>query len=81
MIPSWNKYEAPPLSLLTRSEATIATEDDEELRSKSKLIENKLRDFNIAGRVTEVHPGPVITLFEFEPAAGVKVGRIASIAR
>lgn len=43
------------------------------------MIEEKLADFGITGKITEVHPGPVITMFEFEPAAGVKVGRIASL--
>jgi S-DNA-T family DNA segregation ATPase FtsK/SpoIIIE len=72
-------FEPPPLSLLTRGEVTEVGEDDEELLEKSRLIEAKLRDFGVMGKVTEVHPGPVITLFEFEPAAGVKVGRIASL--
>lgn len=72
-------YEMPSLSLLTRSEVTVSSEDDQELRNKSKQIEDKLKDFGIAGHITEVHPGPVITLFEFEPAAGVKVGKIAAL--
>lgn len=77
--PKFDEYEAPELSLLTREEAHQVGEDDDELRLKAEQIEAKLRDFNIAGRVTQVHPGPVITLFEFEPAAGVKVGRIAAL--
>ncbi len=72
-------YTPPDTSLLTKGEVTITAEDDEELRQKSRLIEAKLKDFGILGRITEVHPGPVITLFEFEPAPGVKVGRIASL--
>ncbi len=76
---SFDGYEPPPLSLLTRGEQTEAHEDDEELLDKSKLIEAKLRDFGVLGKVTQVHPGPVITLFEFEPAPGVKVGRIAAL--
>ncbi len=74
-----NEYVFPPLDLLTRGETAVEAEDDLELRRKSQVIESKLRDFNILGRVTHIHPGPVITLFEFEPAAGVKVGRIASL--
>jgi S-DNA-T family DNA segregation ATPase FtsK/SpoIIIE len=72
-------YVLPELSLLTRSEVTPGAEDDDELRETSRLIESKLRDFAILGRVTQIHPGPVITLFEFEPAPGVKVGKIASL--
>ncbi|RMG43199.1 MAG: DNA translocase FtsK [Candidatus Dadabacteria bacterium] len=72
-------YCPPDISLLKAGEISVETEDDRELKKKSRQIEQKLRDFNIEGRVTHVHPGPVITLFEFEPAAGVKVGRIAAL--
>ncbi len=72
-------YIPPDSSLLIKGEAAVETEDDQELRDKSLLIEAKLRDFDIEGRVTHVHPGPVITLFEFEPAPGVKVGKIAAL--
>lgn len=75
----FDSYVSPDVGLLIREESFAHGEDDEELRQKAEQIESKLRDFNIAGRVTQVHPGPVITLFEFEPAAGVKVGRIAAL--
>jgi S-DNA-T family DNA segregation ATPase FtsK/SpoIIIE len=75
----FEEYRAPSVSLLTPEERQQLGDDDDELRQKAEQIESKLRDFNIAGRVTQVHPGPVITLFEFEPAAGVKVGRIAAL--
>lgn len=75
----YSGYKIPPVELLTKSEDIVQSEDDDELIQKSRQIELKLRDFNILGRVTEVHPGPVITLFEFEPAAGVKVGKIAAL--
>jgi S-DNA-T family DNA segregation ATPase FtsK/SpoIIIE len=77
--PAFDDYIAPDLKLLIQEEEQELGDDDEELREKAEQIEAKLRDFNIAGRVTQVHPGPVITLFEFEPAAGVKVGRIAAL--
>lgn len=77
--PGFDDYTAPDVGLLTREDNHESAEDDEELRQKAEQIESKLRDFNIAGRVTQVHPGPVITLFEFEPAPGVKVGRIAAL--
>lgn len=77
--PAFDDYVAPDLKLLIQEEEQELGDDDEELREKAEQIEAKLRDFNIAGRVTQVHPGPVITLFEFEPAAGVKVGRIAAL--
>lgn len=77
--PAFESYVPPDVTLLTCEEIDQIGEDDEELRRKAEQIESKLRDFNIAGRVTQVHPGPVITLFEFEPAPGVKVGRIAAL--
>jgi len=72
-------YKLPPLNILSASEEGHISESESELMEISKIIEAKLRDFSISGRVTEVHPGPVVTMFEFEPAAGVKVGRIAAL--
>lgn len=72
-------YVIPASNLLNPHVDEPALEDDEVLKRKSFVIEEKLADFGIKGRVTEVHPGPVITLFEFEPAPGVKVGKIAAL--
>jgi len=49
-----------------------------DLNAEAELLVTKLKDFGIEGRVTEIHPGPVVTTFEFEPAAGVKVNQIVS---
>jgi len=49
-----------------------------DLTAEANLLVSKLADFGIQGRVTEIHPGPVVTTFEFEPAAGVKVNQIVS---
>ena len=76
---AWANYQIPDLDLIARGEPTSGNEDDEALRRMSAMIESKLRDFSILGKVTHVHPGPVITLFEFEPAPGVKVGKIAAL--
>jgi S-DNA-T family DNA segregation ATPase FtsK/SpoIIIE len=46
----------------------------------SRILEKKLQDFGIGGRCVTVHPGPVITMYEFEPASGVKVNRIVTLA-
>ena len=53
----------------------------EALAAMSRLVELKLRDFGIEARVDEVHPGPVITRFEIQPAAGVKVSQISNLAK
>ena len=76
---SHSDYQMPDVDILKAGEHQTSSEDDKVLLDKSKIIEEKLRDFNIKGKITEVHPGPVITMFEFEPAAGVKVGKIAAL--
>jgi S-DNA-T family DNA segregation ATPase FtsK/SpoIIIE len=68
----------PSLSLLAmplQIEDLLTTED---LQSEANLLVTKLADFDVQGRVTEIHPGPVVTTFEFEPAPGVKVSQIVS---
>jgi len=54
--------------------------DRDSLLMNSKILEKKLQDFNVRGHVVAVHPGPVITMYEFEPAAGVKVGSIVRLS-
>jgi S-DNA-T family DNA segregation ATPase FtsK/SpoIIIE len=68
----------PALSLLgvpPEQQDLISASD---LTAEANLLVAKLADFGIEGRVTEIHPGPVVTTFEFEPAAGVKVNQIVS---
>jgi S-DNA-T family DNA segregation ATPase FtsK/SpoIIIE len=73
------RYQPPPLSLFQSPQGEVAT-TDEELSANSEILEQKLRDFGVEGKVTEVHPGPVITRYELEPAPGIKVNRIVSLA-
>ena len=54
---------------------------DEDLQALSRLLELKLKDYGIEAEVSSVFPGPVITRFEIQPAAGVKVSRITSLAK
>ena len=82
MSPTGN-YQVPPLSLLEDPPPGRDTQDDkarDEILASSAILEKKLLDFGIEGRVVQVLPGPVITLFEYEPAPGVKVSRIVSLA-
>ena len=53
----------------------------EELEDMSRLLESKLKDFGVIAEVVEVNPGPVITRFEIQPAAGVKVSKITNLAK
>jgi DNA segregation ATPase FtsK/SpoIIIE, S-DNA-T family len=73
-------YQIPPLSLLSNPPESRTKPSDEELIANSRILEKKLLDFNIDGRVTQVHPGPVVTMYEFEPAPGVKVNQIVNLS-
>jgi len=66
----------PPIDLLDQHESKRVAIDEAELFELSRVLERTLADFGVAGKVSEVHPGPVITLFEYEPAPGVKVNQI-----
>ena len=66
----------PPLELLDAHEAKQEPIPEAELFELSRVLERTLGDFDVEGKVSEVHPGPVITLFEYEPAPGVKVNQI-----
>lgn len=80
---SSGNYQVPPLSLLNDvppEAGTDAEKSRKEILASSAILEKKLSDFGIEGRVVQVLPGPVITLFEYEPAPGVKVSRIVSLA-
>jgi len=69
----------PPLSLLELPQQPEDLVTAADLTMQANLLVAKLADFGIDGRVTEIHPGPVVTMFEFEPAAGIKVGSIVSL--
>ncbi len=74
-------FVLPPLALLDPVPVSETQAIDEEtLKVSSVLLESKLRDYGVEGRVTEIHPGPVVTMYEFEPAAGVKVNKITNLA-
>ncbi len=69
-------YRFPPFNLLEPGKPSEKLDKDE-LFHKKKLIEEKLREFDIDGEVREYHPGPVITTFEYFPAPGIKVSQVA----
>jgi S-DNA-T family DNA segregation ATPase FtsK/SpoIIIE len=73
-------YELPPLDLLNPPKEEGPKVDERELSRNAKLLETKLMDFGVRAHVVEVHPGPVITRYDLEPAPGVKVSRIVSLA-
>ena len=74
--------EIPPLDLLDPApDSGGRGYSREELESLSRLLELKLADFGVTAQVTAVYPGPVVTRFEIQPAAGVKVSRISNLAK
>jgi len=73
-------YQLPPYSFLEDPENPPTSSDDENLRMQSQLLEKKLEDFGVHGKVVAVSPGPVITTFEYEPAPGVKINKIVNLS-
>lgn len=75
------EYSLPdPETVLSDPSGPLSRMSDEELKAQSDVLARALASFGIDGRVTEVRPGPVVTMYEFEPAPGTKVARIVSLA-
>jgi len=72
-------YELPPLDLLKMYDPGIRPTKDE-LMASSELLEQKFADFDVEGKVTQVYPGPVVTMYEFEQAKGIKITKVVSLS-
>ena len=72
-------YRLPPANLLGPSDEVRDFSNEKALIDQSKILEQKLSTFGISGRVVAVRPGPVITTFELEPDAGIKVSRVVNL--
>jgi S-DNA-T family DNA segregation ATPase FtsK/SpoIIIE len=72
-------YTHPPLALLDspKGERNI---DERQLMEGARLLEEKCREFSVEGSVVQIHPGPVVTTYEFKPDAGVKYSKITGLA-
>lgn len=73
-------FSLPSLDILDRVEVRNTRMKRESLIMNSRILEKKLADFGVDGSVTEVKPGPVITMYELEPAAGVKINKITNLS-
>jgi S-DNA-T family DNA segregation ATPase FtsK/SpoIIIE len=73
-------FTPPPITILTGEVAQHLPLDRDGLTATAEKLRQKLASFGILGQVTQIRPGPVVTMFEFLPAAGVKVSRIASLS-
>ena len=75
-----SRFNPPPLMLLDQTDRKDTRIRRETLVANSRLLEKKLADFGVEGKVVEVRPGPVITMYELEPAPGVKINRITNLS-
>ncbi len=74
-------YELPALSLLAKPvQKATKVVSDEALEQNARMLENVLADFGVKGEIINVRPGPVVTLYELEPAAGVKSSRVIGLS-
>lgn len=73
-------FKLPSTDLLDPKRDLEIKIDKDVVYEKAKLIEEKLADFGVSGKVTEIRPGPVITMFEYKPSPGIKINKIASLS-
>ncbi len=76
------EFELPPLTFLTEPKRLGRTADlsDEALEQNARMLEGVLDDFGVKGQIVNVKPGPVVTLYELEPAPGIKSSRVIGLA-
>ncbi|HXG99523.1 MAG TPA: DNA translocase FtsK 4TM domain-containing protein [Sphingomicrobium sp.] len=76
-----DNYTLPPLALLAAApESTKVPVDRAGLERNARLLESVLEDFHVRGDIVEVRPGPVVTMYELEPASGIKASRVIQLA-
>jgi S-DNA-T family DNA segregation ATPase FtsK/SpoIIIE len=72
-------YEVPPLELLNDPPRTDLSQREEELKNNAEVLEKTLKNFGISAKVSQIHPGPVITRYELELAPGIKVSSVMNL--
>jgi S-DNA-T family DNA segregation ATPase FtsK/SpoIIIE len=73
-------FKLPPVALLDTPPLEHAQIDEAALERSARVLEQKLADFGVEGRVVEVQPGPVVTMYKLEPGSGIKVSQIVNLA-
>ena len=76
---SGRAFELPSVDLLDASYGGRIRVDPAVLRENAKRLTEKLESYGVKGRVDEIHPGPVVTMYEFEPKSGTKISKIAGL--
>ncbi len=74
------EVKLPLISFLDEKKKIKKNIDTDRLKEKAGILESKLNDFNVLGEVVEILPGPVITTFEYKPAPGIKISKIAGLS-
>jgi len=75
------EYALPPLDILDESDNTARVQENQEaLEQNARMLEGVLEDFGVRGEIVKVRPGPVVTLYELEPAPGTKTSRVIGLA-
>src|SRR5262249_12782894 len=76
------EYTLPPLDLLNQPPKDKGAQriNEESLEKNARLLESVLQDFGVKGQIVKVRPGPVVTLYELEPAPGTKTSRVVGLA-
>ncbi len=78
---SSSKFELPPINVLAAPRASDRMQlSHAELEANSRALEGVLQDFGVRGEIVKAHPGPVVTLYELEPAPGIKSSRVIGLA-
>ena len=81
LLPEDGQYHLPPLDLLEEADAKSAIKHNENaLEQNARMLEGVLEDFGVKGEIIKVRPGPVVTLYELEPAPGTKTSRVIGLA-
>ncbi len=78
--PSYEDYKLPPLELLAEPEYSFTSVQEKVVKSKAATLEKLLSEFNVMAKVVAADTGPVVTMFELELGAGVKVSQISALA-
>ena len=73
-------FQLPAVGLLAAPPASSLARTREELEANANILKKKLADFGVEGHIVQASPGPVITSYEFEPAAGIKVSQVVNLS-
>ena len=74
------KFQLPSIDLLEKNNSKLSPQEMNKNRPDGKFMEGILQDFGISGQIQKINNGPVVSLYEFEPAAGVKVSKIVNLS-